>query len=784
MGGLISRIFRRKTTDDESRPKSKKGRRFGSFRRPKSEEPQTSIHQSRCNTLPSRTPISQIENDQTIEREEGRRKTMQEVQNSTGTSSHLSGFTGETAQIPCTGKQESEQNSAQNQLDLTEQTENVNAERYVAVEAVSLASEAPNQNNHQPPIGKIQTMWMTEQDDMVQVQLEANGETAFVIPDKAEIAQSETEFQKNISQDRCQRESVTHESNAIDIENEGQFEAESVKVKAPIIPEYSAETQQETASLQNQPEEINTEDHEVEEHTKEHVEVTATVPIGEKDAEVPSELQHETPTHQTQPEWTTKHDDQVHLEMHLESDEHVGTTSAIAGDDQIAQPPSELVDEIAIGDAQPVLATEYEDKVHAVSESHAEATPIVPVGEEDAEVPSELQHETPTHETQPEWTIEHEFTTHTGSSLFLSDEVGAADSISDFRDDPCSHICLEETESSSFAAEGALPVDDTGMGYFERNAFDSPPDLIAHHDDDADLGDGEMRTPSSPDITEPPAASYAQSVSSLQAVFATCPEHIPSTVDDALDKTTSAALIDTSVGESPSTRLLDTGESQAEATKEAEENMCGDQNFSMRHTVSLHDESIMGTTAVPDYQPCSSDSLTDVDHTLENASFVHSVIQGTASADDDTASPGVTITPEVKSEAAPDTSLTAGFEQGTPTTSDLVAHSLVDDILDHAACSVPDDTADSDLRMAEEHVYNDGDSSLLDNREPAKLQINGNCTPSLNGNVHENSSEKEHWELGMMTTTTKQTDIPLNTESFDITADAMPQESAPNPTDA
>ncbi|KAA3675394.1 uncharacterized protein DEA37_0007616 [Paragonimus westermani] len=1075
MGGLISRIFRRKTTDDESRPKSKKGRRFGSFRRPKSEEPQTSIHQSRCNTLPSRTPISQIENGQTIEREEARRKTMQEIQNSTGTSSQLSGFTGETTQIPCAGKQDSEQNLAQNQLDLSEQAEDVNAERCAAVKAVSLSSKAPNQNNHQPPIGNIQTLWMTEQDDMVQVQLEENGETAFVIPDKAEIAQLATEFQNNTSQSRCQRKSVAHDTNTKDTEDTVKFEAESVNVEEPIIPEYPAEVQQRNFPLQTQPEETTENDHGVHDHTHQHVRATSNVSVGEEDVEVPAELQHETPTHETQPEWTTEHEDGMHLEsdarvgttsaiagdaqiaqlpsgledeiaigdaqpvlateyedtvhavseshaeatpavpvweedvevpaelqhetpthetqpewttehedgmhlesdarvgttsaiagdaqiaqlpsgledeiaigdaqpvlateyedtvhavseshaeatpavpvweedvevpaelqhetpthetqpewttehedgMHLESDARVGTTSAIAGDAQIAQLPSGLEDEIAIGDAQPVLATEYEDTVHAVSESHAEATPAVPVWEEDVEVPAELQHETPTHETQPEWTTEHEdgmhlesdarvgttsaiagdaqiaqlpsgledeiaigdaqpvlateyedtvhavseshaeatpavpvweedvevpaelqhetptheiqpdstvvheYAAHTSAPSVIPDGVVTADFLSAVCDDRSpsntqSHICLEETESTCFTEERALRDDDADMGYFERNAIVSPPDLIAHHDGDADLGDGELQTPSASDISEHAAASFAQPVSSLHAVPVTCPENIPSTVNDALDKIIPAAPVSTTVSESPPTRLLDGGESQAEATDEAKENMCGDQNSLMRHMASIPDELVMGTTLVSGYQPCSSDSLTDEDRIPKNASFVHSVIQGTASADDSIASQGSTnkVLPEVENEAASDTNLSTGFEQGAPTTSDLVAHSLVADILDHAACSVSDNTADSDLQITGEYVYNDGDSTLLDNRESTKLQLNGNCSPSLNGTVHENISDKEHCEVGVITTTTKQTDLPSTPESFDITADAMPQESAPNLADA
>ncbi|KAF6770550.1 hypothetical protein AHF37_11302 [Paragonimus kellicotti] len=247
MGGLISRIFRRKTTEDESRPKSKKGRRFGSFRRPRSDEPQTSIHQSRCNTLPSRTAINQIESSQTIEREERIRETMLEVQDTVGTSSQLSDVTGETAQVPHTDKQENDQNIAQSYLDVTKRTEeNMTAERCAAVKVVSLSSEAPSQNNYHPPTDNMQTMWTTEQEDMVKGQKEVYDETAFVIPDKAEIAQLTSEIQNDSPDSDTKHRSTTDDSDLVHVEYHANIEANSVIFDASSIPTVPSDLREKT----------------------------------------------------------------------------------------------------------------------------------------------------------------------------------------------------------------------------------------------------------------------------------------------------------------------------------------------------------------------------------------------------------------------------------------------------------------------------------------------------------------------------------------------------------
>ncbi|KAF7260869.1 hypothetical protein EG68_02531 [Paragonimus skrjabini miyazakii] len=542
------------------------------------------------------------------------------------------------------------------------------------MKAVPSAFEAPNQNNSHPPTSNIQTMWTTEQDDMVQVQREASGDKQFIIPDKVEIAR------------------------------------------------------------------------------------------------ITNEVQHDVPNSKTQPQSTTDDSDLVHVEYHA----NVEAKSVISNEPGNQRLLDEFMEEI-----QPDWTTKEEDTIHAVIDERVEATPTVPVGEEDAEVPSELQHEISTHEAQPEWPTEHGESVQAGSPSVTSDICATAERPADFPYDVPSDATrydpyMEQKEASSFVAEHIPAIGMTDMGYFERSTCETQPDLIAHPSDTAELGDDELRLSNATNITEHPTVSYAESISSLQVVTGISPENVSS-------ETVRPVSTDTIDSESPPAGLPDVGESRVVTSDEAEDNICGDQNPSIGHLLSFPDEFPRETPLVPNYQSSSNDKPTDEERLLDNVSFVHSVVQSNSSADDaDTVSTGVTITSEVESEAVPDANLATGLDQWTPTTSDLIAHSLVDDVLGHAACSVPDNTVDSDLQMTEKNVYHDSDSTLLNNSEPVKLHINGDYSPSLNGSNHKISPDKEHLEADVLINATKQLDLPSGSESLDTT----PQGSTQNPTDA
>ncbi|KAG5446960.1 hypothetical protein CSKR_107025 [Clonorchis sinensis] len=90
MGGTLSRIFHRKQ-DDESKPKVKKPRRFGSLRRQRTEDQETGTRVSRSSTMPSRTQHVRTEDRSTAligetveeaQRLEDRREIMRDVMDS------------------------------------------------------------------------------------------------------------------------------------------------------------------------------------------------------------------------------------------------------------------------------------------------------------------------------------------------------------------------------------------------------------------------------------------------------------------------------------------------------------------------------------------------------------------------------------------------------------------------------------------------------------------------------------------------------------------------------